>query len=203
MLQTIADDLWGEPSLAYHVQPVLPPECLAALEGLLGPIAERWPAPLHLGSRQMLHVTIYALVPVKDDFDKEGYWRRIAAPSLALVEELCAGHPPIELHFSRIKVTDTAIIAVAQETSGLIEAIRERIAGTIPPPPGREPLRYDLIHSTLARYRSSGPVPDAAVERVERLPLSIRAPVRGIKIVRETLFPCLIVDEIASVPLSG
>ena len=119
------------------------------------------------------------------------------------MEELCAGHAPIELHFSRIKVTDTAIIAVAQETSGLIGAIRERIASTIPPPPGREPLRYDLIHSTLARYRSSGPVPDAAVERVERLPLSIRAPVRGIKIVRETLFPCLIVDEIASVALAG
>ena len=203
MLQTTADDLWGKPSLAYHVQPVLPPECLAALEGLLGPIAGCWPAPLHLGSHQMLHVTVYALVPVKGDFDKEGYWGRIAAPSLALVEELCAGHPPIELHFSRLKVTDTAIIAVAQDTSGLIEAIRERIAGTIPPPPGREPLRYDLIHTTLARYRSSGPVPEAAVERVENLPVSIRAPIAAIKLVRETLFPCQAVDEIASVTLGG
>ena len=202
MLQTIADDLWGKPSLAYHVQPALPPECLAALAGLLGPIAERWPAPLHLGSRHMLHVTVYALVPVKGDFDKEGYWRSIADPSLALVEELCAGHPLIELHFSRIKVTDTAIIAVAQETSGLIEAIRERIAGAIPPPPGREPLRYDLIHSTLARYRFSGPVPDAVVEEVGSLPMSIHAPVRGIKLVRETLFPCQAVDEIAAVPLA-
>jgi hypothetical protein len=203
MLQTIADDLWGKPSLAYHVQPVLPAECSAALEGLLGPIAERWPAPLHLGSRQMLHVTIYALVPVKGDFDKEGYWRRIAAPSLALVEEFCAGHPPIELHFSRIKVTDTAIVAVAQETSGLIGAIRERIADTISPPLGREPLRYDLIHTTLARYRSSGPVPDAVVEAVESLPVSVHAPVKAIKLVRETLFPCQAVDEIAAVPLSG
>lgn len=203
MLHTIADDLWGKPSLAYHVQPVLPAGCSAALESLLDPIARRWPAPLHLGSRHMLHVTIYALVPVKGEFDKEGYWRRIAAPSLALVEELCSGHAPIELHFSRIKVTDTAIIAVAQETSGLIEAIRERVANTIPLPPGREPLRYDLIHSTLARYRTSGPVPDAAVEGVESLPVSIRAPVRRIKLVRETLFPCLSVDEIASVPLAG
>jgi hypothetical protein len=203
MLHTIADDLWGEPSLAYHVQPVLPAGCSAALEALLGPIAGRWPAPLHLGSRHMLHVTIYALVPVKGEFDKEGYWRRIAAPSLALVEDLCAGHPPIELHFSRLKVTDTAIIAVAQETSGLVEAIRERIADAIPPPPGREPLRYDLIHSTLARYRSSGPVPNAVVEGVEGLPVSIRAPITAIKLVRETLFPCLAVDEIASVALGG
>jgi 2'-5' RNA ligase len=203
MLQTIADDLWGKPSLAYHVQPVLPAEALAALESLLRPIARRWPAPLHLASRSMLHVTIYALVPVKGDFDKEGYWGSIADPSLTLVEELCAGHGPIELHFSRLKVTDTAIVAVAQETSGLIEAIRERIATTVPPPPGREPLRYDLIHTTLARYRSSGPVPDAAMERVESLPVSIHARVRGIKLVRETLFPCQAVDEIAAVPLTG
>src|SRR3712207_6136967 len=102
----------------------------------------------------MLHVTVYALVPVKGDFDKDAYWRRIAGPSLALVEELCAGHRPIELHFSRLKVTDTAIVAVAQEPSGLIEAIRDRVARTIPPPQGHAPLRYDLIHTTLARYRS-------------------------------------------------
>ena len=203
MLQTIADDLWGKPSLAYHVQPVLPAEALAALESLLGPIAGRWPAPLHLASRSMLHVTIYALVPVKGDFDKEAYWRSIADPTLALVEELCAGHGPIELHFSRLKVTDTAIVAVAQETSGLIEAIRGRIAGTLPPPPGREPLRYDLIHTTLARYRSSAPVPEAVVAEVESLPVSVHAPVKAIKLVRETLFPCQAVDEIAAVPLAA
>ncbi|HLM42011.1 MAG TPA: hypothetical protein VK434_20735, partial [Microvirga sp.] len=64
-------------------------------------------------------------------------------------------------------------------------------------------LRYDLIHSTLARYRSSGPVPNAVVERVEGLPVSIRAPVTAVKLVRETLFPCQAVDEIASVALGG
>ncbi len=203
MLTTIADDLWGRPCLAYHVQPVLPAEAWAALEDLLGPVAGRWPAPLHLGARHMLHVTIYALVPVRGEFDKEGYWRGIAAPSLSLVEELCAGHRPIELHFSRLKVTDTAIIAVAQENSGLIEAIRRRIADTIPPPPGRAPLSYDLIHTTLARYPAAILVPDAVVERIEGLPVSVRALVPAIKLVRETVFPCQHVDEIASVPLAG
>ena len=70
MLTTIADDLWGRPCLAYHVQPVLPAEAWAALEDLLGPVAGRWPAPLHLGARHMLHVTIYALVPVRCELDK-------------------------------------------------------------------------------------------------------------------------------------
>jgi len=203
MLQTIADDLWGRPSLAYHVQPVLADGSRVALHGLLGPVAELWPGPLHLGAWPMLHVTIYALVPVKGDFDKEGYWSRIAGPARALLEETCAGHGPIDLHFSRLKVTDTAIIAVAEESTGLIEAIRQRIAASIPPPPGRAPLRYDLIHTTLARYRSSGTVPDEAVSRIESLPVSIHAPVAAIKLVRETRFPCMAVDEIASVPLAG
>jgi hypothetical protein len=201
MLQTIADDLWGLPSLAYHIQPILPQEACAALERLLDPVAGLWPGPLHRASHSMLHVTVYALVPVKGDFDKDAYWRRIAGPSLALVEELCAGHRPIELHFSRLKVTDTAIVAVAQEPSGLIETIRDRVARTIPPPPGRAPLRYDLIHTTLARYPASIPVPDAVVERIEALPVSVRAQVSGIKLVRETVFPCQVVDEIASVAL--
>ena len=35
MLQTIADDIWGQPCLAYHVQPSLEPETRAAFEEAL------------------------------------------------------------------------------------------------------------------------------------------------------------------------
>jgi len=201
MLQTIADDLWGRPSLAYHVQPDLHPDTQAALESLQGAITERWPVPLHLCPRDRLHVTIYALVPVKGAFDKESYWHRISEPSRALLTRLCSGHDPFKLRFSRIKVTDSAIIAVAEDETGLIDAIRRQIAEVIPPPPGQRPLRYNLIHSTLARYRSSQPVSKAIVEAIETLPVSIVAPVERIKIVRETLFPCLVMDEIVSFPL--
>ncbi|MEE1609647.1 hypothetical protein [Microvirga sp. CF3016] len=201
MLQTIADDIWGKECLAYHVQPSLEPETRDAFEEVQRAFAGHWPEPLHVGPKHGLHVTIYPLVTVKGGFDKDAYWQTIAEPSQKLLEELCTGRRTLELRFSRLKVTDTAIIATATEETGLIEAIRERIVREIPPPPGASPIIYDLIHSTLARYRTKASVPDVVVERIERLPVSITAPVRQIRLVRETLFPCLVTDEIAAIPL--
>jgi hypothetical protein len=201
MLQTIADDIWGRPCLAYHVQPDLGAEARTSLAALQQRVAVYWPDPLHLCPVDALHVTIYALVPVEGDFDKEGYWRSIAEPCRVLLDDLCRGHGPLELRYFRLKVTDAAIIAVARDETGLIEAIRRQIAEHIPPPPGLKPLRYDLIHSTLARYRVSTPVPEATIGRIESLPVSIPAPVERIKIISETLFPCQNTSELASFPL--
>lgn len=201
MLQTIADDIWGLPCLAYHVQPSLEPETRNAFEAVQRAIVELWPELLYIGPKHGLHVTIYPLAMVKGDYDKDAYWRRIARQIQSLLEDLCTGHPTLELRFSRLKVTDTAIIATATEETGLIEAIRQKIVRDIPPPPGERPIIYDLIHSTLARYRTRASIPDDVVERIENLPVSITAPVTQIRLVRETLFPCLVTDEIAAIPL--
>jgi len=201
MLQTIADDIWAKPCLAYHVQPSLEPETREAFEDVQKAIAAHWPEPLHIGPKHGLHVTIYPLVPVKGAFDKDAYWQSIAGRSQDMLEELCAGRRRLELRFSRLKVTDTAIIVTATDETGLIDAIRARIVSDIPPPPGHKPIIYDLIHSTLARYRTRAPIGKDAIERIESLPVSIAAPVRQIRLVRETLFPCLMTDEIASIPL--
>jgi hypothetical protein len=203
MLQTIADDIWGKPCLAYHVQPSLEPETREAFEEVQRRIADHWPEPLHVGPKHGLHVTIYPLVPVRGAFDKDAYWQAIARQGQRLLEDLCAGHRSLELRFSRLKVTDTAIIATATEETGLIEAIRSRIVSDISPPPGHKPIIYDLIHTTLARYRTRASIPHDVVERIESLPVSIMAPVTHIRLVRETLFPCLVTDEIASIPLIG
>ncbi|MXQ10395.1 2'-5' RNA ligase family protein [Microvirga makkahensis] len=201
MFQTIADDTWGRPCLAYHVQPHLASETRSALVGLQEAVASRWTVPLFLTPPEALHVTLYALVQVKGIFDKEGYWSSIAEPCRSLLEESCRGHGPLELRFTRLKVTDTAIIAVATDETGLIDRVRNAIAAEIPPPPGHEPIRYDLIHSTLARYRTSDAVPEAAVAAVEAIPASVAAPVERLKIIRETLFPCRETDELFSVSL--
>ncbi|MBJ6124717.1 hypothetical protein [Microvirga splendida] len=201
MLQTIADDIWGLPCLAYHVQPSLEPETREAFEEVQRAIAERWPEPLHLVPRDGLHVTIYPLVPVKGSFDKDAYWQSIAELSRNLLEDLCSGHGALELRFSRLKVTDTAIIATATDETGLIAAIRDRIVRDLPLPPGREPLHYDLIHTTLARYRTAASVPRSVVESIEAIPVAVLAPVARIKLIRETLFPCLVRDKLASFPL--
>lgn len=201
MLKTIADDIWGQPCLAFHVQPHLTPETQDSLGQIQEALAAQWPHPLYTAPPEALHQTLYALANVKDRFDKEGYWQSIAEPCSEILDSLCRDHGPIELIYSHLKVTDTAIIAVATESSGLIEAIRHRIAELIPPPPGLKPMRYNLIHSTLARYRVSAEIPDETIAAIENLPLSVRAPVESIKLVRETLFPCIEHDELRSFSL--
>lgn len=201
MLKTIADDIWGQSCLAFHVQPHLTAETQGSLGQIQKAIAAHWPHPLHTAPPEALHQTLYALANVKDRFDKEGYWRSIVEPCSEILDGLCRGHGVIELTYSRLKVTDTAIIAVATEPSGLVETIRHRIAELIPPPPGLKPMRYNLIHSTLARYQISAEIPDETVAAIESLPLAIKAPVASIKLVRETLFPCQEAAEIRLFPL--
>ncbi len=201
MLQTIADDIWGQPCLAYHVQPHLTPATQASFAEVQKGIARHWPVPLFLAPPEALHITLYALVQVKHRFDKETYWSGINEPCRALVEEICARHRPPELLFTKLKVTDTAIIATATDETGLIGKVRKAIVELIPPPPGHGPIFYDLIHTTLARYRTSDAIPDAVVEAIEAIPVSVTASVPRLKMVRETVFPCQEVDEIHSFPL--
>jgi 2'-5' RNA ligase len=196
-----ADSLFGQPCLAIHVQPHLTPDAQAGLRAFQEGAAERWPGALHLAPAHAFHVTIYPLVPTSEGFDKEAYWNRIESGTRALVAETCAGHPPLDLRFSRLKVMPVGIIAVAEEETGLIERIRRRIVETLPPPPGLAHRHYDLIHTTVARFADTQPVPASAVERVEAAPVDLSVRVERIKIFRETVFPCIVGEELASFPL--
>jgi len=201
LLKPVADDLWGRSCHAIHVQPHLTPEAQARLHGLQQVASAHWPGALHKAPPHALHVTVYPLVPTTEGFDKDAYWSGIAAASRALVQDLCAGARPLNLRFSGLRVTPVGIIAVAQDETGLIERIREAITGTLPPPPGLDHRRYDLIHVTLARFSDPRPMPADVVRTIEALPVSLSVPVHRIKIFRETLFPCLVGEEIVSVPL--
>ena len=117
------------------------------------------------------------------------------------MEETCAGARPLTLRFSRLKVMPVGIIAAAEEETGLIERLRQAILEALPPPPGLEHRHYDLVHTTLARFADPAPVRSEAVERIEACPIDIAARVDRIKIFRETRFPCLVGEELASVSL--
>jgi hypothetical protein len=202
-LAPVPDAWWGRPCIAYHVQPELDAAALQALGDAQRRAAALWPQPLHTAPPDALHVTIYPLAMVPDAFDKAAYWDRIAPLAKAILAELCGEAAPLRLAFYRLKVTDVAIIAVARDETGLIEAVRRRIVETVPPPPTRGPIHYDLIHSTLARYRSAEPVPAEAVAAVESLPVAVSADVPALGLVRESLFPCLSREVLHRVPLRG
>ncbi|HEY8384151.1 MAG TPA: 2'-5' RNA ligase family protein [Microvirga sp.] len=192
----IADDLWGRPCLAIHVQPGFAPGAQERLHALQGQAAALWPGALHRAPAHAIHVTIYPLVPVPDGFDKEAHWRAVEAPIRAILAELCADAPALTLRFNRLKVTPVGLIAVAEEATGLVARIRARILSDLPPPPGREHVHYDLVHTTLARFASADPVPPEAVAAVESHPVAVNAPVDRIRLFRETLFPCIVGEEL-------
>src|SRR4051794_14826367 len=191
-----ADESWGKPCLAYHVQPGFAPGAQDGLHGLQQRVASLWPEPLFAGPPESLHVTIYPLVPVPGGFDKEAHWRAVAEPARAILRELCADAPVLTLRFDRLKVTPVGIIATAADDTGLITAIRREVLDRLPPPPGRRHVHYDLVHTTLARYRSPTPVPVSAVEQIDNLNVSVDARVDRIRLFRETLFPCLVGQEL-------
>jgi hypothetical protein len=69
---------------------------------------------------------------------------------------------------------------------------------TLPPPPGLEHRHYDLVHTTLARFSDPRPVPAEVVQRIEATPVDLPVRVERLKIFRETLFPCLVGEELAA-----
>jgi hypothetical protein len=199
--QPSPDLLWGKPCLAYHIQPGFAAGAQERLNALQQQVLPFWPEPLFAGPAPSLHVTLYPLVPVPGGYDKEAYWRTIAGPVRDILEELCADAPAPMLRFRRLKVTPVAIIATAADETGLFTRIRREVLSRLAPPPGRSHIHYDLVHTSLVRYRSGTPVPAAAVERIESLPVSVDAAVDRIRLFRETLFPCLAGEELEAFPL--
>jgi hypothetical protein len=196
-----ADLLWGRPCLAYHIQPGFAAGAQERLHALQQRILPVWPEPLFAGPAPSLHVTLYPLVPVPGGYDKEAYWRTVAGPVRAILEELCADAPAPTLRFRRLKVTPVAIIATAEDETGLFTRIRREVLRRLPAPPGRSHIHYDLVHTSLVRYRSASPVPAALAERIESLPVSVDAAVDRIRLFRETFFPCLVGEELEAFPL--
>src|SRR3954452_18323328 len=147
VFQPVAGELWAKPCLAYHIQPGFAPGAQQRLHELQQRVVSLWPQPLFAGPAEALHVTIYPLVPVADGFDKEAHWRTVAGASRAILQELCADAPPLTLRFDRLKVTPVGILAAAPAESGLVAAIRQKVLERLPPPPGREHVHYDLVHT--------------------------------------------------------
>jgi hypothetical protein len=201
--QPVADELWAKPCLAYHIQPGFAPGAQERLYELQQQAVSLWPEPLLAGPSEALHVTIYPLVPVANGFDKEAHWRAVEAPSRSLLRDLCAGAPALTLRYTGLKVMPVGIIATAIDETGLIAAIRQKVLECLPPAPGRRHIHYDLVHTTLTRYGSAAPVPVEAVERIEGLEVAVDAPVDRIRLFRETLFPCLIGEELGAYPLAA
>lgn len=200
-LTVAADGMWGAPCLAYNIQGVLPDDTLNAIaqmqHGLHGAGLPAFnPCP-----RGSLHISIHALVPVRAPIaGKQDYWAGISAKALSDLDRLCRGRRSIAIHLNEIRLTPTAIIAIARAVPDLVDDIRTYFSKW-PAQPGWIRPRYDIAHVTLARFSAAGLIPAALVRDISARPMSLETTVSRIQLVRERVYPSLEADAISSLDL--
>lgn len=201
-LAVVADEMWGRDCLAYNVQGRFSDEAVQAIGALQDDVRDILPAPVHVCPPHALHVSIAAPVSVRwPDHGKDAYWQDIAAGTLADLEGLCRSQRRFALHLTTLRVTPSAIIAVADYVPALVGAIRARFAQAPGHPSLPRPV-YDIAHTTIARFSAGALLPEPVVRRISARPVALAACVARIELVRERVYPSLETDTLASFELS-
>jgi hypothetical protein len=187
----IRDQYWGQPLISYTVMQMLEPAAREACVEVLRRVSDIAGTADHLliAPAETFHLSLYAIAPVRSDFDKDAWWRIHGEQALAVFRRWCAAQPATLLHFRELRVTQTAMIAVA-EPHDAVWSLRRRMRAEVPQPPGGTP-DYDMIHMTLARYAQPEKLPADFAARVTALPLDLKVRLHDVALMRETAYPLL------------
>jgi hypothetical protein len=187
----IRDPHWSRPLISYTVMALLDAAAREASQHAIARVAAIAGAADHLlvAPAETLHLSLYAIAPVRSDFDKDAWWAVHGDLALSVFRRWCDTQPATVLRFRQLRATSTAIIAIA-ETDDTVWALRRLMRAEVPQPPGGTP-DYDMIHMTLARYARPEVFPADFVARVAALPLQIDVPLREPCVMRETAYPLL------------
>ncbi|MBV9978865.1 2'-5' RNA ligase family protein [Bradyrhizobium sp.] len=185
------DELLEQSCLSYQAQFALP----AAVRGALAEFSRRlrqtvvsglWVAPA-----ESLHVTCYSLVSPRDlSFDKDRYWRSMRSQAEEAVRRIQLEVPAFQLRFRTIRVTERAIVVLADDQPSVARA-RRVFSRLVLPPGAKQSLVYDTIHVTLCRYADPNGIRRDLPETVAPLRLELRADIDTLTLVRETVYPSL------------
>lgn len=187
----VRDQYWGQPLISYTVMQMLEPAardaCLKILQELSGIAggADR----LLIAPAETFHLSLYAIAPVRSDFDKDAWWRIHGEQALTVFRRWCETQAATLLRFRELRVTATAVIAVA-EPDDAVWSLRRLLRAEVPQPPGGTP-NYDMIHMTLARYAQPERLPADFAARVAALPLQLDVDLNAATLMRETAYPLL------------
>lgn len=187
----LRDPHWSRPLLSYTVMALLQPAARAGCVQALQKIAAIAGAADHLlvAPPDTFHLSLYAIAPVRSDFDKDAWWAIHGPQALTVFRRWCDSQPAAVLRFHRLRATATAVIAIA-EPDDAVWRLRRMMQADVPQPPGGTP-QYDMIHMTLARFAAPDRLPADFADRIAALPLSIDVPLQDACVMRETAYPLL------------
>ncbi|QDO96775.1 hypothetical protein FNB15_05540 [Ferrovibrio terrae] len=187
----IRDQYWGQSLISYTVMQMLEPATREACLDVLRRVSAMAGSAdyLLIAPAETFHLSLYAIAPVRSDFDKDAWWQIHGEQALAVFRRWCAAQPATLLRFRELRVTQTAVVAVA-EPQEVVWSLRRVLRAEVPQPPGGTP-NYDMIHMTLARYAQPEKLPADFAARVMTLPLDLKVRLFEPTLMRETAYPLL------------
>lgn len=203
MTDFAGDPMWQQPARSYNVAAMADAATQAAVMPLLDTVAALagGRSVLNVAPLPALHLSLYSVAPVRSVFDKEAYWAQVGEVALAAFAAWSRRHPAVTLRFRHLKATPAAVIAVAEAAEAVWD-LRRSMADALPPPPDGAP-QYDLIHMTLARYAQPQALPADFAARIEALPVALDFRLAEAILMRETRYPALDYETIATEALRG
>jgi hypothetical protein len=187
----VRDPHWARPLVSYTVMALLEPPARESCQRVLQQVAaaaggsER----LLVAPPETFHLSLYAIAPVRSDFDKDAWWAIHGPQAIAVFRRWCETQPVTQLRFRELRVTQTAVIAVAERNEAVWN-LRAMLRAEVPQPPGGTP-DYDMIHMTLARFAQPERLSQDFAAKVAALPLALDVPLHRACIMRETAYPLL------------
>ncbi len=197
----IRDPYWARPLVSYTVMNLLDDLAREQSVQAVRQVAAIAGSPDHLlvAPPETFHLSLYAIAPVRSDFDKDAWWAEHGAQAFSVFRRWCDTHTAVTLHFRQLRATSTAIIAIA-DPEDAVWALRRMMRAEVPQPPGGTP-NYDMIHMTLARYARPERLPADFAAQVAALPLQIDIQLQQASVMRETAYPLLDGKPVETRPL--
>jgi hypothetical protein len=196
------DPLLGCSCLSYQLQFCLPAETRAALAQISSQLARHVPAGLWSAPAGTLHVTCTSLISPRDDsYDKDQYWSRISSLVAEGVRQIESEVPAFRLHFGSLRVTDRAVVVLADHEPWVAHA-RAIMARLIPSPEASPRSQPATIHASLCRYSEAARLPRDLRDLAEGHQPDIWATIDTLVLVRETIYPSLKAETMMSASLA-
>ena len=194
------DPLWMHPCLAYNLQLDVDECTRAALSEAAEPLRASEPGLL-VCPPSSYHISVAALLPVREPntVSKQARWSLDGEKWREQAAQVAARHAPYAVNFRRIVATRAAVLAVAEESSETF-SLRNDLAVTMGFSDAPIP---QLTHVTLFRYRQPFLAPGLALAWMDLLRLDIGFRASQLRLVREDVYPSIVLDLLATMPLSG
>jgi len=199
----VRDPYWAQPLISYTVMNLLDDtarkqslQAVRQVAAIAGSLDHLLVAPA-----ETFHLSLYAIAPVRSDFDKDAWWAEHGAQALSVFRRWCDTQAAVTLRFRQLRATSTAIIAIA-DSEDVVWSLRRMLQAEVPSPPGGTP-NYDMIHMTLARYARPDLFPIDFAAQVAALPLQIDVLLQQASVMRETAYPLLGGQPVETRPLKA